>query len=200
MEPDILARAVEWLRGGGIVAFPTDTVYGLTVDPGSEAAVLSLFDLKGRRADAALPFVAASVEQVFGWSPGANRQTRQLAAAFWPGPLSLIVDAPEGLASSVQSADRSVAVRVPAHEVARALASAWGSPVPATSANRSGQPPAVTASDLGELARDARVLVIDAGAAPGGPPSTIVDARRTPIALVRAGVVPWSRVLESVQE
>jgi L-threonylcarbamoyladenylate synthase len=200
LRPDDLARAIDWLRRGGIVAFPTDTLYGLTVDPTSESAVASLFDLKGRRADAALPFVAASADQVFAWTPQASRQTRQLASAFWPGPLSLIVDAPGGLASSVQAADGSVAVRVPAHEVARALAAAWGSPIPATSANRSGEAPAIAASDLGALSRDARVLVVDAGPAPGGLPSTIVDARRVPTVLVRAGVVPWSRVLESVQE
>lgn len=200
MRTDVLERAVEWLRHGGIVAFPTDTLYGLTVDPASESAVASLFDLKGRRPDAALPFVAASADQVFGWTPRVSAQTRHLAEAFWPGPLSLIVDAPDGLVASVRGADGSVAVRVPAHDVARALALAWGSPVPATSANRSGEPPAIAASDLGDLARDARVLVIDAGPAPGGLPSTIVDARRTPISIVRAGVVPWSRVLESVQE
>ena len=200
MRTDDLERAVDWLRQGGIVAFPTDTLYGLTVDPTSASAVASLFDLKGRRPDAALPFVAASADQVFGWTPRASERTRQLAEAFWPGPLSLVVDAPERLVAAVQGADGSVAVRVPAHDVARALASAWGSPIPATSANRSGEPPAITAVDLGALAHDARVLVIDAGPAPGGLPSTIVDARRTPIALVRAGVVPWSRVLESVQE
>jgi L-threonylcarbamoyladenylate synthase len=199
MRTDVFERAVEWLGGGGIVAFPTDTLYGLTVDPTSETAVASLFDLKGRRAEAALPFVAASVDQVFTWATRVSDDTRRLAATFWPGPLSLIVDAPDGIVPSVHARGGSVAVRVPAHDVARALAAAWGAPLPATSANRSGEPPATAASELGAIARDARVLVIDGGRTPGGLPSTIVDARQRPIVLVRDGAVPWRRVLESVQ-
>ena len=194
-----IARAVEWLRQGGIVAFPTDTLYGLAVDPTSEGAVAALFDLKGRRAGEALPFVAASANQVFAWAPRVTASTTRLAAAFWPGPMSLVVDAPPGLATRVHARDGSVAVRVPAHDVARELAAAFGTPLPATSANRSGEPPAASAARLGAIARDARVRVIDAGPSPGGAPSTIVDARRTPIVLVRAGAVPWNRVLESLQ-
>jgi L-threonylcarbamoyladenylate synthase len=199
MQADDLAAAIAWLRGGGIVAFPTDTVYGLTVDPASDAAVASLFDLKGRAADVALPFIAASGGQVFAWAPHVNTATRRLAERFWPGPLSLIVDAPPSIAAEARARDGTIAVRVPAHDVARALADAWGAPLPATSANRSGEPPAASAAQLGAIARDARVRVIDAGPSPGGAPSTIVDARRTPIVLVRAGAVPWNRVLESLQ-
>ena len=194
-----LERAAEWLRQGGIVAFPTDTFYGLAVDPASESAVSAVFDLKGRREGEALPFVAASASQVFIWAPGLADQTRQLAHVFWPGPLSLIVDAPPGIVPRVRAGDGSIAVRVPAHDVARGLAAAFGAPLPATSANRSGEAPAVAAADLGDLANDARVLVIDAGPAPGGLPSTIVDARVTPVRLVRAGAVPWNRVLESLE-
>jgi L-threonylcarbamoyladenylate synthase len=200
MQPEIVASAVEWLRRGGIVAFPTDTLYGLAVDPTSAPAVAALFDLKGRRAEAALPFIAASADQVFGWAPRVSEDSRRLATVFWPGPLSLVVDAPGGIVPSALAGGGSVAVRVPAHDVARALAAAWGAPLPATSANRSGEPPAVVATDLANLARDAAVMVIDAGRTPGGRPSTIVDARQRPIALVRAGAVPWSRVLESVRE
>jgi L-threonylcarbamoyladenylate synthase len=196
---DDVARAVAWLREGGIVAFPTDTLYGLAIDPYSDAAAAALFDLKGRREGEALPFVAASAPQVFAWAAAVSADTTRLAARFWPGPLSLVVDAPAGIVPRVQAHDRSIAVRVPAHEVARALCERFGSPLPATSANRSGDPPAAAATDLGGLASDARVLVIDAGPAPGGPPSTIVDARRAPIRLVRDGAVPWNRVLESLQ-
>ena len=95
--PEDLVEAVTFLRSGGIVAFPTDTLYGLAVDPASPAAVARLFAFKERPAAAAVPFIAASREQVEAWtalSPDAAR----LAAAFWPGPLSLICDAPVGIA------------------------------------------------------------------------------------------------------
>jgi L-threonylcarbamoyladenylate synthase len=195
-----VAAAVAWLRGGGIVAFPTDTLYGLTADPSSADAMAALFDLKGRAAGVAVPFIAASSAQVFAWAPAASAATRRLAARFWPGPLSRVMAAPPSIVAAARAADGTVAVRVPAHDVARALADAWGAPLPATSANRSGEPPAASAAQLGVIARDARVRVIDAGPSPGGAPSTIVDARHAAIVLVRAGAVPWNRVLESLQE
>jgi L-threonylcarbamoyladenylate synthase len=195
--PNDLAEAVSFLRSGGIVAFPTDTLYGLAVDPTSPAAVARLFALKGRPTSAAVPFVAASREQVEAWtamSAGAAR----LADAFWPGPLSLICNAPGAIVPAIHAQLGTVAVRVPAHPVARALASAWGSPLPATSANISGQPPAVRAEELAALASE-HLLVIDAGPAAGGAPSTIVDARQLLPVLVREGAIAWDRVLDSLQ-
>ena len=193
-----LAPAIEWLRRDGVVAFPTDTFYGLGVDPTSPVAVRSIFDLKGRDARAALPLVAASLAQVEQCCGPLDSAVGRIARAFWPGPLSLIVDAPAHLAADVDGGQRSVAIRVPAHRVARALCEAWRAPLTATSANRSGAPPARTPEDLGDLAIDERVLVVDAGASPGGAASTIVDARGQSPVLVRAGAIAWERVLESV--
>lgn len=195
--PDVLSAAA-WLRRGGIVALPTDTFYGLAVDPASAAAVRALFDLKGRDAGAALPLIAASIEQVEAFCGPLAGTTRRLAEAFWPGPLSLVWAAPAAVAPEVHAGLGTVAIRVPAHALARALAAAFGRPVTATSANPSGAPPARTVADLGAIARDPRVLVIDGGPAPGGAPSTIVDARQDPPALVRAGEIAWERVLGSI--
>lgn len=192
-----LAAAVEWLRSGRIVAFPTDTLYGLAVDPRSAEAVEALFDLKGREAGAAVPLVAASlsqVEQVCGPLPAASRR---LATTYWPGPLAVIADAPRTFAAAVHGGTDAIAVRVPAHPVARALAEATGCLVTATSANRRGEPPAATPAALAPLAADPRVFVVDGGAAPGGAPSTIVDGRGSAPRLVRAGAIAWNRVLES---
>jgi len=192
-----LAEAVSWLRRGGVVAFPTDTFYGLAVDPSSTAAVDALFELKGRASDLAIPLIAASRAQVDTWC-GLSALTSQLADAFWPGPLSVICDAPDSVAPAVHGGRGTVAIRVPDHVVARALVAAWGSPLTATSANRSGQPPANSAEHLaGWNARN--LLVVDGGATAGGPPSTIVDARGDGVALVREGAIAWSRVLHSIQ-
>lgn len=193
-----LVAAAQWLIAGGIVAYPTDTFYGLAVDPRSAAAVEALFDLKGRDARVAMPLLAASPAQVEFAFGAMDDVSGRLARMFWPGPLSLILGAPASIAAGVHGGIGTIAVRVPAHPVARALAAKLAFPVTATSANRSGQPPAATARDLGVVGGDPRVMVIDGGTTPGGQPSTIVDARRTPPTLVRDGAIAWIRVLESL--
>lgn len=195
-----LARAVDWLTSNLIVAFPTDTLYGLAVDPTSSAAVRQLFDLKGREARAALPLIAASAKQVESCCGQLGPSGARLAARFWPGPLSLIVDAPPSIAAEVHGGRRTIAVRVPAHPIARELCAAFGGLLTATSANRTGDPPASDAGALQYIAADPRVLLIDGGPTAGGAPSTIVDARDGTPTLVRAGAIAWERVLESLQE
>lgn len=195
--PADLAPAAEWLAAGGLVIFPTDTLYGLAVDPRSELAVSRLFALKGRDSASALPLIAASATQVRSWGM-LNAATAKLAAAFWPGPLSLICSSPADIVEGVHAGTATVAVRVPAHRVAAALAEAFGGAITATSANRSGEPPVDTVADLGPIAHDPHVMIIDAGRTPGGRPSTIVDARGDAPVLVRAGAIAWDRVLESL--
>jgi len=187
---------VVWLRDGGVVAFPTDTFYGLAADPGSEAAIALIFAIKGRGPDAALPFVAASRAQVDAWC-GLSDRDAALADAFWPGPLSIVRPAPASVAPAALAGQQTVAIRVPDHAVAQALAAAWGSPIPATSANRTGDAPARRATDMAALASP-RLLIIDGGETAGGAPSTIVDARESAPALVRAGAIAWDRVLHSL--
>jgi L-threonylcarbamoyladenylate synthase len=196
---DDLAAAVRWLQRGGVVVMATDTVYGLAVDPRSVAAVRALFALKGRRATEALPLVAASRAQVEAWCGPLSPVTGRLADRLWPGPLSLIVDAPPDTPAVVHGGRGTLAVRVPSHAVTRDLCEAWGGLLTATSANRSGSPPATCMRELGDLARDPRLFLLDAGTLVGGPPSTIVDARGAVPVLVRAGAIAWDRVLESLQ-
>jgi L-threonylcarbamoyladenylate synthase len=194
-----LGAAATWLHRDGIVAFPTDTFYGLAVNPASSAAVTALFDLKGRAASAPVPLVAASTQQVEHMVGPLTSIAAMLAAKFWPGPLSLLFDTPAAIAREVDSGRGSVAIRVPAHRVARELCAAFGEPLTATSANLSGAPPVVSAAALGALTEDARVLVIDGGDTAGGLPSTIVDPRGASLLLVRDGSIAWNRVLESLR-
>jgi L-threonylcarbamoyladenylate synthase len=192
-----LATAVDWLKAGKLVAYPTDTFYGLAADPDSESAIRGLFALKGREASAAIPLVASSVAQVEMWC-GLSQISRRLADEFWPGPLSLICDAPSHVVAAVHAGRRTVAIRVPNHPVARALAAAFGAPVTATSANRSGEAALDCATDLPWI-HDDRVLVVDGGETTGGSPSTIVDARDRAPLLIREGAIAWDRVLHSLQ-
>jgi L-threonylcarbamoyladenylate synthase len=157
-----------------------------------------LFSVKGRDITSAIPLIAASLAQaelvaVFG------DLERRLAHAFWPGPLAIVAPARDSVSRRVLAGGTTVAVRVPAHPVAAALADAFGFCVTATSANLSGAPatadPAVVARTLG-----GRIdLLMDAGTAPGGPPSTIVEVRDGRPVLVREGAVAWNRVLISLQ-
>ena len=191
-------RAVEVLRAGGVVAYATDTLYGLAVDPRSPTAVKRLFAVKARQPGHAIPLIAADLDQaqvvaIF------DHVAHRLAAAFWPGPLSLVLDARPGLDDAVLAGDRSVAIRVPDSSSARALAAAFGGCITATSANLSGRPaPAEPDEVMRELA-ERTDLLLDTGPAPGGAPSTIVDTRGGSLRLVRAGAVAWDRVLRSIQ-
>jgi len=191
-----VARAAAVVRAGGIVAYPTDTLYGLAADPASPGAIGQLYRIKGRQVDQAIPLIASGIEQVEGCAGRLEPVARRLAERFWPGPLSLVIHAWAGLDGAVHAGLETVAVRVPAHAVARALADACGWPITSTSANPSGHP-ATALPDVVCAALEGRVdAILDAGPAPGGPASTIVDTTGTTIRLVRAGAVPWEHVLE----
>jgi L-threonylcarbamoyladenylate synthase len=197
-ERTAIARAVEILQLGGVVAYPTETLYGLAVDPRSEVAVRKLFEIKGRDARVALPLIAADLPQAEAVGTFGAVE-RQLADAFWPGPLTLVVPASASIAPAALAGGETVAVRVSAHPVARALARAFGFCLTATSANVSG---ATATAHPGEVRASlgARIaLLLDAGDAPGGSPSTIVRIESGRPQLVRAGAIAWDRVLESLQ-
>ena len=195
---DAIARAADIVRGGGVVAYATDTLYGLAVDPRSDAAVERLFTVKGRDERVAIPLIAASLEQAE--AVGVLGHTEMLlASAFWPGPLTIVVPARPGLSARVLAGGDTVAVRVPAHEVARTLAAASGHAVTSTSANRSGQAPPTSAAEIDSSLASHLDAVLDSGPAPGGSPSTIVKAVGARVELLRAGAIAWDRVLESLE-
>ncbi len=199
-EREALARAAAVLAGGGVVAYPTDTLYGLGVDPRQAAAVERLYRIKLRRVEQAIPLIASNQAQVVACAGALGKANARLAKAFWPGPLTLVLPAWEGLAPGVSAEGGTVAVRVPDHPIAQGLAAALGYPVTSTSANRSGQ--AAPASAIGVTASigDTVDLLIDGGATAGGRPSTIVDTASGAPRLVRAGAIAWERVLESLRE
>ena len=194
-----LPRAAAILRDGGIVAYPTDTLYGLAANPGSAAAMAQLYRIKGRPVDLAIPLIASGIAQIEAAGGALGPATRRLADAFWPGPLTLVIPAWPGLDPSVHAGRGTVAIRVPDHPVARMLAALCGWPITSTSANRSGAPATRDPGEVRRVLGDELDAIIDAGPSPGGPPSTIVDASGVVPRLVRAGAVPWDRVLECLQ-
>ena len=191
----VVEVAAACIRAGGVVAFPTDTLYGLAADPFNDAAVARVFAIKLRPPDRPIPLIAGSADaarRAGRFTPLAQR----LAARAWPGPLTLIVPAVAAIAAAVHQGTGTVGVRVPGHAVARALAAGAGGLITATSANRSGEPPAVRAADVLALEAGGLDLVLDGGPVRGGAPSTVVDVTGEVPLLVRAGALPWDRVLE----
>jgi L-threonylcarbamoyladenylate synthase len=197
-ERDAILAAAQVLRDGGIVGYPTDTLYGLAVDPRRADAVDRLFETKGRGPAMAIPLIASSVDQAQSAGNLGPIELR-LAAAFWPGPLSIVVPAHDCITRRLLGGGTTVAVRVPAHAIARALASAHGFCIAATSANVSGEAPALSADDVAARLGSRVDLLLDGGAAPGGRPSTIVEVAEDGLVQRRAGAIAWDRVIKSLQ-
>ncbi len=189
--------AVAALQQGAIVAYPTDTVYGLAADPRRPDAVARLFRAKQRTRDLAIPVIAADAAQV---SRIGRLSTigATLAATFWPGPLTLVIDADPGLDPQLLGGRDTVAVRVPRSLIGRGLARGLGYPVTATSANRSGVPVCRTAQEIVTMLGPDLSLILDGGPSASARPSTIVDVSQNVPVLIRDGVVPWERVLQSL--
>ena len=193
-----IEKAAAAIAGGGIVAYPTDTFYGLAVDPRSAEAVERLFAAKGRERGRPTPLIASTADQA-AKCVDFNDVARGLVARFWPGPLSLVLPARGVLQRAALGHQHTAAIRVPAQPLAQALADAFGSCITATSANTSGQPPARSAQEIDAALLEHIDLVIDGGTTPGGAPSTIVDLTSDAPRLIRAGAIAWDRVLESLQ-
>jgi L-threonylcarbamoyladenylate synthase len=183
-----IAGAAALLRRGGVIAYPTETFYGLGALAADGAAVARLLIAKERPDGKPLPLLGAGLAQleaVATFSPLARR----LAAAFWPGPLTLVLTARPGLHPAITGGGTTVGVRVTSGQVAAALAVAAGGALVATSANRAGEPPPTRADLLDPLLRARVDLVVDGGETPGGAPSTVVALVGEGLTLIRAGAV-----------
>lgn len=183
-----LEQAAAILAGGGLVAFPTETVYGLGADAANEAAVAKIFRLKGRPADHPLIVHLPSAAGLGRWAAEVPESARRLAAAFWPGPLTLILKRQAWVSDAVTGAQATVGLRVPAHPLALALLECFGGGVAAPSANRFGRvSPTTTAHVRAEFG--AALPLLDGGACEVGLESTILDLSGTSPRLLRPGAI-----------
>jgi L-threonylcarbamoyladenylate synthase len=185
----VLDAAARVLTAGGLVAFPTETFYGLGAAALDARAARRIFELKGRpRASPLLVLVdsVAMAERI----ADVPDHARALIARHWPGPLTLVFRARPGLPDEVTASTGTIGVRWSSHPVARGLVVALGAPVTAPSANPSGAPPPTTAADVVRDFGDAIEFVIDGGATPGAAPSTVLDVTVDPPRVIRAGAVP----------
>lgn len=209
-----MTRLEDWenitrgIRSGDLVVLPTDTVYGIGADPYSRSAVSRLLEAKGRGQSMPPPVLAADWESALAladWElfPGqdgaaARLQARRLAAAYWPGALTLIVPTSRNFGWEMGTHGSTVAVRVPDQAQARELLSHTG-PLAVTSANLTGKPPALTASEARSYFGHRVAHYLDGGRAREGQPSTIVDATATPLRAIRVGALDWEDIKRTLE-
>jgi L-threonylcarbamoyladenylate synthase len=187
-------EAAAILRGGGLVVFPTETVYGLGAAADNETAVRAMFAAKGRPADHPVIVHVADISQLDQVATAVPAIARQLADAFWPGPLTLVVRRADRISRLVTGGLDTIGVRVPAHPIAHALLREFGGPVAAPSANRFGRVSATTAEHVAEELTGRVDLILDGGACPVGLESTIVDVSSGPTAILRPGAVTAEQI------
>ncbi|MBI1802594.1 MAG: threonylcarbamoyl-AMP synthase [Chloroflexi bacterium] len=187
-DPRALDEAVRALRRGGLIAFPTDTVYGIGAHALLGEAVEKIYAVKNRPNERAIPLLLASADDVPSVAREVSPAARALMARFWPGALTLVLKKQPHIPAAVSATD-SVAVRVPDHALVRRLIRALGAPLAATSANRSGQPELLDAPAIAEVLGEWLDIILDGGRCGGGAPSTVVDATVEPMRVLRAGAI-----------
>lgn len=194
-DPDAIAEAARILKDGGLVAMPTETVYGLAGDAANPAAVARIFSAKDR--PAFNPLIAHLSAPDAAFRQGRfSAKAKALAAAFWPGPLTLVVDAVEAttVCDLARAGLQTLAIRVPAHPAARALLEAFGGPLVAPSANPSGRISPTQASHVAAEMADRIELILDGGPCDEGLESTVIDARGDTPVLLRHGTITPDRI------
>jgi L-threonylcarbamoyladenylate synthase len=187
--PEVNEQAAAVIRAGGLVAFPTETVYGLGADALNEAAVARIFEAKGRPSDNPLIIHVAGREMLDVVATGISKNAERLIERFWPGPLTIVFQRQPVVPFSISAGLPTVAVRMPKHEVALALIRASKTPIAAPSANRSGKPSPTLASHVLEDLRGQVDLILDAGATEIGVESTVLDMTVDPPVILRPGWV-----------
>ena len=197
---DAPRHAVEILQAGGLVAFPTDTVYGVASLPWDPRAVARLYEAKQRPSDRPVPLLlsdAGEFSRVATVPPWFGSAFKRLSARYWPGGLTLVVPKTESVLDKV-SAGPTVAVRVPGTSLARKLIRAAGGVLAVTSANISGQPNPVTAREVKAQLGGRIELILDGGACPGGVPSTILDCTACPARVIRRGIISDAALRDAI--
>jgi L-threonylcarbamoyladenylate synthase len=182
-----IERAVNVLRGGGLVAFPTETVYGLGADAGNPAAVGKIFTAKGRPSTHPVIVHLAEAVQIANWAREIPESARRLARGFWPGPLTVILKRAQKVSDVVTGGQDTVALRVPSHPVAQRLLARFGGGIAAPSANRHGRVSATTADHVRREFGGAVECILDGGEAKIGIESTIIDLSGGIAVLLRPG-------------
>ena len=188
METDVCVEAVQCLKSGGIIAIPTDTVYGLGSDPFNADAVQRLYTVKGRPDGKPIPLILSSVADIHRVSQNLPDFFFHLTDRFWPGGLTIVVES-KNLLPVLTAGGNTVGVRIPDNPMLLQILQAFGGPMAITSANLSGEPPATCPQEIGETLASRIDLIVDGGKTPGPIPSTVYDISVSPPIIRRHGVI-----------
>jgi len=194
-----IEKGVKILQKGGVIAFPTDTVYGLGADAFNSTAVERIYEIKNRPKHRQLPLLIADVERLTILAEPIPAIAWFLARRFWPGGLTLVLSKTDSLPVYLASGP-TMAVRVPNHPVCLALIQHLGNPITGTSANISGQPTALTAEEVGQQLGGKIDLIINGGKCPGGKESTVVDVTHEAPVILRQGIIPSYEIDKAYKE
>ncbi len=199
-DPEAVSRAAAALRAGEVIAIPTDTVYGLAASLDFPAAIDQLYAIKGRPPDKPIPILLGSFADLQRVATDISAPAMALARHFWPGALTLIVPArgsfPAVLTSTGDDGVKRIAVRIPNHSLTRSILSASGGSLAVTSANRSGQPPALDAISVVEMALGSLGIIIDGGSSRVRQPSTVILALTSQTLVLREGAISSEAIHE----
>ena len=199
-DPAALRYAAEFIRRGELVAIPTDTYYGIAADPFNLAAVEQIYRVKGRPETRALPILVNTVTQAVSLARDVPYSFHKLTAKFWPGPLTLLVEASSGVPLKVTAHTGNVAVRWPKSIIVNALIDLLKGPVTGTSGNISGRPACASAAELLEQMGDRLPLILDAGDTPGNLASTIVKLDGDDWEIMREGVITEQEIRACLED
>ncbi len=197
--PDALKYAAERLLHGEVVALPTDTIYGLAADPFNLSAVEEIFRVKGRPEERALPILVSSLDQAMLLAREVPRNFLRLAEEFWPGALTLVVDASHRLPLKVTANTGRIALRWPHSEIVRRLIEEFDGPLTGTSANLSGSPSCTSADQVYAQLGDRLDLILDGGETKAAVPSTIVELHGDEWKIIREGAISAAKIEEALQ-
>jgi len=187
-----IEKATDILKNGGVIAFPTDTVYGLGANVFDEKAVGKIYEIKKRSKDKPIAVLVSSLEQVKKITTDTPKMFYELASEYWPGALTIILKANEKLPSIVTAGYNTVGVRMPDNPIALSLIRQFGNPIATTSANISGDTPAISAKQVREMLNEKLDFIIDGGETKIGIASTVVDLSSFPPVILRQGTVKLS--------
>lgn len=195
---DSIAAAVHVLQEGGIIAYLTDTLYGLGGDARSNVAIKKIFSMKGRTAEKALPVIVGDKQMAKEYVAEIPAVAETLIEQFWPGPLTLIFKSARTVPPELIGHTGKIAIRLPATRLAVEIANRFGAPIIATSANRSGEAALDSVREIAELFAKDIALILDSGPPTNKKPSTIIDVTVRPPRLLRAGAVPVAEITQRI--
>ena len=194
----MIAETQKVLKGGGVIAFPTDTFYGLGANPYNTKAVDKIYSIKGRDPEKPLLLLIDSILKLDDLAEEISEASAKLIESFWPGPLTMLFKPKHTIPKNITTG--LIGIRQPGNLITRKILAGLNYPLTAPSANISGEDPTTTAEQVKDRLKNKVDLILDAGICRGGEPSTLVDTTKTPVRLVRAGAINFKSIQKSLNE